>query len=64
MTSTAPTSSSRPLWLAIFVLAAAAVGAVAGLLAVAGGTNVSTAILTGTVALLLALAHYLSGSPR
>ncbi|MCP3785278.1 hypothetical protein NLX85_18085 [Micromonospora sp. A3M-1-15] len=64
MTSTAPTTSSRRLWLAVFVLAAAAVGAVAGLLAVAGGTNVPTAILTGTVALLLALAHYLSGSPR
>jgi hypothetical protein len=70
MTPAAPPASTRPLWLAVF-LRAAAIGA-AGLLAVAGGggTNVPAAILTsgdefaGAVAVLLALAHHLGGSPR
>jgi hypothetical protein len=70
MTPTVPPASTRPLWLAFFVLAATVTGGAAGLLAFAGGSNVPTAILAGgaafagTMALLVTLAHYLSGSPR
>jgi hypothetical protein len=67
MTPAPQASSTRPLWLGLFLLTAVVIGAAAGLLAYAGGTNLPTAILTGggafagTTGLLLALAHYLVG---
>jgi hypothetical protein len=57
--------SHRPLWAALLVLTAAAVGGVAGMLAAAGGTAAPNAVLTGSGAfasamiLLLAIAHFL-----
>lgn len=70
MTPTTPTAGTpRAVWIAIILLTAAILAAVAGLLAFAGGANVPTAILTGggafagTVALLLAIAHYAGTEP-
>lgn len=46
--STAPQSkSTRPLWAALVVLAAALLGETAGLISHAGGASISAAILTG-----------------
>ena len=65
--ATPPTSTPRWVWLMLILLAAALVAGVAGVLAHAGGATVPNAILTGgaafagTVLLLLALAHFLSG---
>jgi hypothetical protein len=65
VTPAAPPASTRPLWLAIFVLAAAVIGVAAGMLAFAGGTNLPLSVVAGgtafggCLALLLALAHYL-----
>jgi hypothetical protein len=67
MTPTSPPSATRPLWLGLFLLTAAIVAGVAGLLAAAGGANLPSAILTaggafaGTIAVLLALAHFAGG---
>lgn len=64
----APTGTPRWVWLLLILLTAALIAAVAGLLAHAGGASVPNAILTGggafagTVALLLALAHFLGGA--
>ena len=67
MTPAPQTTSTRPLWLGLFLITAAITGGAAGLLAHAGGTNIPTAILTGggafagAIGLLLALAHFLRG---
>ncbi|GIF41342.1 hypothetical protein [Actinoplanes xinjiangensis] len=65
MTPTAPPASTRPLWLAVFVLAATVTGTAAGILAFAGGTNIPLSVVAGgtafggSLALLLALAHFM-----
>ncbi|MFF0371276.1 MULTISPECIES: hypothetical protein [Micromonospora] len=64
--ATTPTGNTRPLWTALIVLTAALVATAAGLLSVAGGVPVPLAIIAGggafggTVALLLAVAHFLT----
>ena len=64
MTPAPPASTTRPLWLALFLLTATLTGGCAGLLSYASGTNLPTAILTGgsafagTLILLLAVAHF------
>jgi hypothetical protein len=61
-----PRGPLRAVWAAIILLAAVPVGSAAGLLSVVGGVSVPLAILTGagafggTVALLLALAQFLT----
>lgn len=60
------TGVPRWTWVLLILLAAGIVGGIAGLLSHAAGNNVPGAILTGggafagTVALLLAIAHYAS----
>ncbi|WP_212990049.1 hypothetical protein [Actinoplanes auranticolor] len=54
----------RWVWVVLMLLTAGIIGGVAGLLSHAAGNNIPAAILTGggafagTVALLLAIAHY------
>ena len=67
--TTSPPSQSRVprwIWVLLMLLTAGIVSGIAGLLSHAAGSNVPAAILTGggafagTVALLLAIAHYAS----
>ena len=64
-----PTSPRQPgvprwVWVVLMLLTAGIIAGVAGLLSYAAGNNIPAAILTGggafagTVALLLAIAHY------
>ncbi|MFI5837712.1 hypothetical protein ACIA5A_28945 [Micromonospora sp. NPDC051300] len=64
--ATTPTGSTRPLWAALIVLTAVLVGAAAAMLSIAGGVPIPLAVIAGggafggTVALLLAIAHFLA----
>lgn len=57
----------RGLWLLVFAFAGVLTGTAAGIIAYAGGAALTTAFLTGggavagTVALLLAAAHFVVG---
>jgi hypothetical protein len=63
-------SATRALWLALMTFFSLALGAVAGLLDWAGGSNPFTATLTGggafaaTLLLLLAVVHFASSGSR
>ena len=66
-TPPAPSGTPRWVWLLVILLTATLVAMIAGLLAHAGGAGIPNAIrsggaaFAGTVVLLLALAHFLSG---
>jgi hypothetical protein len=68
MTTQQPRTDQRPVWIAIFLLAAAVLGIMAGFLAYASGVNTPAAVLAGggtfgtATLLFLALAHYATGS--